>query len=456
MDSVPDDPLIGLPIILLQQIASPAFTSEIGFAFLAIILLLFFSALISGSEAAFFSMSPSKLQNLKEEKGKKAEENVQSLLDKPNYLLSTILIANNFINVAIVIVSAFAMERLLVGLDPRLTFAISVMAVTFLLVLVGEVVPKVYAARHSESFAAAMAGPLLLLRKVFHPLSFILVESTRVIEKRLATLENSNLDREDYDRAIDLAVNMESSEQDVKMLKGIVQFGNITVKQIMVSYVDMTAVEYSINFHDLLETIRASGYSRIPVFKEDKHNIVGLFYAKDLLAILDEDDDFNWQSRIKEAYFVPESKMIDDLLGEFQEKRMHMAIVVDEYGGTLGLVSLEDVMEEVIGEIHDEFDAEVNGYKKLDDANFLLEGKVLLGDVCKALGLRSETFEDVKGDSDTLAGLMLELAGRIPSVMEELEYKNFRFTVMEVSRNRIEKIKITLVPDNSIEHPNVA
>lgn len=456
MEGVPDDPGPGLHLILLQQSADPIFSSEIGFAFLAIVLLLFASALISGSEAAFFSLSPSRLKHLKEEKGKQAAERVGRLLERPTYLLSTILIANNFINVAIVIVSNFAMQRLLFGLPDAQVFLINVVGVTFLLVLFGEVVPKVYSAQHAESFSVRMSALLLVLRRIFMPLSMILVESTGVIEKRLANLESGGLEREDFDRAIDLAVDEETTEQEVKMLKGIVQFGNITVKQIMTSYVDMTAVEYSTNFHDLLAIVRESGYSRIPVFQEDKHNIVGIFYAKDLLAYLEEDADFDWQSRVREAYFVPESKMIDDLLKEFQERRLHMAIVVDEYGGTLGLLTLEDVMEEVIGEIHDEFDEEVVGFRKLDSHNFLLEGRVLLGDICKALHLRAETFEEVKGDSDTMAGLVLELAGRIPDQMEELTYQNFRFTVMEVSRNRIEKVKITLVEDQSIEQPNVA
>ena len=414
-----------------------------------IILLLLCSALISGSEAAFFSLSRKEVEELQsenagDERGRKRARNVANLLVEPPFLLSTILVANNFINIGIVIVSGYLLESIVnTGTDWG-DFLISVVMATFLLVLFGEVVPKVYTARNASEFAMRMARPLSLLGRLLHPLNLVLVTSTRFIENRMAKIDREQASPEEFDRAIELATDEETTEQDKKILKGIVQFGSISATQIMTAHTDMTSVEYGTALGDLVQRARESGYSRIPVWREDKNNIVGIFYTKDLLAYLDDSvKDFDW-NKVHEAYFVPETKKIDDLLREFQERRSHMAIVVDEYGGTSGLVTLEDIMEEVIGEIQDEFDEQEVDFRKIDDYNYVFAGRVQLGDVCKVLGMRTDVFDEIRGESDTLAGLILELMGKIPAANEQVLQDEFRFTILEVSRSRIEKVKITL------------
>jgi putative hemolysin len=445
LDTCPDDPYPGA-VILLAQLGSAWYY---GLSASAILLLLLGSAAVSGSEAAFFSLTRSRLEELEEEYGAHVMRRVHHLLERPAHLLSTILIANNFINVAIVVVTWFILSGAMAGAAPWVVFLVNVVGITTLLVLFGEILPKVYAARNSVQIAVYMAGPLLLLRSVLKPLNAVLVSSTGFMERRLQRrLEQQSLSLEQYENAIDIAVDAQTSEQEVRILKGILKFGKITVKQIMTSHVDMTAIEEGVSFHDLLQVVRESGYSRIPVYREDKDNIVGIFYGKDLLAYMDEPETFNWHTKVRDAYYVPETKMIDDLLEEFQEKRIHMAIVVDEYGGTSGLVTLEDIMEEVIGEIEDEFDEQEIDHQRLDQHTVIFEGKVLLGDVCKVLDLRADTFDSVRGESDTLAGLLLELAGHIPEAQQELVFDRFRFTVLGVARNRIEKVKVQIEPQN--------
>ncbi len=452
MDTCPDDPYPQVVILLVQLTGA----WPIGLSVSAIILLLFGSAVISGSEVAFFSLTRSRLDELEQEYGSHVSQRVRKLLEKPNYLLSTILIAGNFLQVAIVVVSWFLLSDLMRNAAWWVIFLVSVVAVTSVILLFGEVLPKVYSNKNNKEIAAMMARPLLFLRTILKPVSSVLVKSTGFMERRLKRMDKDPLSLEQYESAIDFASDDDTSEQDVKILKGIIKFGNIAVRQIMTSYVDITVIEESMTFHQLLQVVRDSGYSRIPVCREDKDNIVGIFYGKDLLAYMDEPDHFNWHSKIREAYFVPESKMIDDLLEEFQEKRIHMAIVVDEYGGTSGLVTLEDIMEEVIGEIEDEFDELSTAYRKMEDHSFVFEGKVLLGDVCKILQVRPDTFDTVRGDSDTLAGLMLELAGNIPEAQQQLRFDRFRFTVLGVARNRVEKVKITIIPQNEVHAEQVS
>jgi putative hemolysin len=428
----------------------------VAFSAVALLLLLIGSAAVSGSEAAYFSLNRARLHLLEEEHGEIVAQRVRRLLEQPPYLLSTILIANNFINVAIVVVSWFLLSGLMAAAAPWVVFLVNVVGVTFLLVLFGEVIPKVYAQRHTGEVARRMARPLLLLRDLFRPLSAVLVRSTGFIERRLARIAPENVSLEEFESAIDIAVDEHTSEQEVKILKGILNFGTITVKQIMTSHVDMTAIDQSSDFHGLVDLVRESGYSRIPVYDGDKDHITGIFYAKDLLAWLDEPAGFDWRTKLREPYFVPESKKIDDLLKEFQEKHMHLAIVVDEYGGTSGLVTLEDIMEEVIGEIEDEFDEEEIDHRRIDDRNVVFTGKALLGDVCRVLDIRPEVFDPVRGDADTLAGLMLELAGEIPEAQQELTWDAYRFKVLGVARNRIEKVQVTLPPTSANGQERVA
>ncbi len=407
---------------------------------------------MSGSEVAFFSLSPRQVDDLKKQEDKKSQRILQ-LLKSPPYLLSTILIGNNLVNVGIII-SSFYLTDLIFNLSNQVVFGveinsgflnvlINVVLVTFMLVLFGEVIPKIYATQNNIKLASFMARPLLVLKRFFSPLSAILVNSTDFIEKRIGKM-GSEISIEDLDRAIDLTTDDEATNQEIKMLKGVVKFGNLSVKQIMRSRVDMVGVEIQTGYKELLELIKSSGYSRIPVYEEDYDHIKGVLYVKDMLGVLDAPDDFYWQDLIREPFYVPENKKIDDLLREIQEKRIHMAIVVDEYGGTEGLVTLEDIVEEVVGEIKDEFDDLIEmSFQKIDENNFIFEGKTPINDVCKIMNLDPEAFEEVKGDADSLGGLMLEIAGRIPNREDELNYDQFSFRVLEVGNNRIERVKVS-------------
>ncbi len=443
---------------------------------LAIAALLVGSALISGSEVAYFSLTPNDYERLQQD-GSAGAQRILGLKDRPRRLLATILISNNFINIAIVLLSDFLLRRLLGDgvlagwsadlqqaiplfgglpadqLTSALSFIITVVGVTFLLVLFGEVIPKVYAQLHSVILAQVMSGPLTILMRVLSPLSILLVNGTTIVEQRLERrTQGANLtSREDIDEAIDLTAGTEedSGVQDVDFLKRIIKFGDVNVRQIMRSRVDVVAVDRQIDYAELLSTVRESGYSRIPVFEEDSDNIIGILYAKDLLGHLQEAADFSWQELIREeVLFVPESKPIQDLLREFQQQKLHMAIVVDEYGGSVGIVTLEDILEEVIGDIQDEFDDQPEViYQRIDDLNYVFEGKTMLNDVCRIVGLDTATFDLIKGEADSLAGMLLEMIGDLPEVEQEVSHESFRFKVLSVNERRIEEILITLPSD---------
>lgn len=438
---------------------------------LLVVLLLVCSALISGSEIAFFSLTPNDFKTLEEEDSPSAKR-ILALKKYPDELLATILISNNFINIGIVLVSDLILQsiiseelcsrwaRVLLDALPfpicsvstmsaAFHFSITVVFVTFLLVLFGEVMPKVYAKINNIRLARFMSRTLTILMNIFTPLSSIMVKGTSSIERLLTarTQNGSSTSREDIDHAIDLAVGNEKlAKEDSDILKGIVKFGDVAVKQIMHSRVDVVAIDFRISYHELLKIIRESGYSRIPVYDEDFDNVTGILYVKDLLTHLHEDAHFEWQTLIRtNVFYVPEAKKIDDLLREFQSQRLHMAIVVDEYGGSAGIVTLEDIMEEIIGEIKDEFDDEMElEYRKIDDFNYIFEGKTLLNDVCRVIGVDTSTFDEVKGDADSVAGLLLEMKGLIPRKGEVLEYNKYHFKVEAVNKRRIEEIRITL------------
>ena len=438
------------------------------FGILIIVLLLICSALISSSEVAFFSLTASDFQKLEQENNNRSSRDILSLKDFPRRLLATILISNNFINIGIVILSDYifrmalpvanfvAMMRsvpdywLLFGvtreqLGKYIHFGITVIGVTFLLVLFGEVAPKVYAKLNNMKIARFMSRPLMFLSIIFKPLSNLLVSGTSIIERKLARHAGaSSTSKQDIDQAIELTVKDE--QQEIDILKGIVKFGEVSVKQIMCSRVDVVTVDFKTTFAELIKLIKQSGYSRIPVIDEDFDNVTGILYVKDLLKFLNEADDFEWQGYIRpEVHYVPEAKKISDLLKEFQSKRQHMAIVVDEYGGSSGIATLEDIMEEVIGEIKDEFDDTIEvEFKKIDDANFVFEGKTLLNDVCRVVGIDTGIFDDEKGDADSLAGLLLEIIGFIPKKGRVVYSGEYRLEVMSVNKRRIEQIKITL------------
>lgn len=418
---------------------------------LLMIIFLVFSAIVSSSETAFFSITLNQIHEM-EKDGDKLDKAVIDFLNKPRSLLGTILIANNIFNLSIVVVSYNLIQSVL---SPEfqtnnvlLAFLVQVVLVTFLIVMFGEVIPKIYASNRNIKVARSTVQMLQFFYLILSPIVKVLIFSTNTIEKKL-TGKNRNVTARDIDEAIDIAVehNKDEFSRDTKILKGIVKFGNISVTEVMRSRMDTIAIEINTPFDKLLEKVRDSGYSRIPVYEGDFDNVEGILYAKDLLAHLEESADYNWHPLIKPALFVPESKKIDDLLEEFQSKRVHMAIVVDEYGGSSGIVTLEDVLEEVIGEIKDEFDdiQEID-YKKIDDYNYIFEGKTAINDICKVMNIPSESFEEIREDSDSLAGLILELKGELPKQGEILEFKNFTFRVIEMNSTRIVRLKVTIQP----------
>lgn len=418
-------------------------------AMLAVVVLIICSALVSGSEVAYFSLFGREVEELRI-KNSKSSIKALNLLRKPRFLLASILIANNLINVAIVVISYFVFENTLdLTYAPWLEFLVNVVIVTFILLLFGEVMPKVYSTKNNLKVTLFMAYPLSAMNYLFYPLSYVLVKTSSFLENRLRRNgANNTVSVEEIEYAIDLTTDPHTTQQEVDILKGIVKFGNIMTKQIMCSRIDMIAVETQTNYAELLNIIHESGYSRIPVYKEDLDHVEGVLYVKDLLQHLDENDSFEWQSLLRPASFVPENKKIDDLLREMQENRVHLAMVVDEYGGTSGLITLEDILEEVIGEIKDEYDLlhEIE-FQRIDDHNFIFEGKTALNDICKVIGVKEDVFDEVRGEADSLGGLILEIGGTMPSKGEERVYDNFVFTVMTIGENRIKKVKVTINDD---------
>jgi putative hemolysin len=431
-----------------SHIATVAAINMQGTTVLIILLLslLFFSFVLSGAEVAFFSLTYKDI-NLLKTKQQDAYKRIIDLLEQPKILLGCLLIANSFINIAIIVISniligdIFNFEKLNADI---VEFMIKVVAVTFLLLLFGEVMPKVLATQNNIRFAKE-AGPVVeIVFYICKRMSTWLVTYSDAIEKKMTNKANAyNL--EELDHAIDITTSTDASIKEKNILKGIIKFGNITVKQIMKTRVDVNGIDKETSFTDLLKLASDLHYSRLPVYEEDLDKVVGMIHTKDLIPHLN-DDTFNWHTLIRQPFFVHEQKMIEDLLKEFQAKRIHFAVVVDEFGGTSGIVTLEDILEEVIGDIKDEFDEEEVDFKKIDDNNYIFEGRTMMNDVCKAMDLNVDTFDAVKGESDSLAGLVLEIAGEIPTALQVVPCGDFEFTVLEVVKNRIQKIKVTIKP----------
>jgi putative hemolysin len=441
-DSVPPSEPFSLMIHLAFILANNAsfYLLPIG---LIIILLLFFSAVISGSEVAFFSISPGQLEDLKDSEDS-SDKKVLNLLERPRLLLATILISNNFVNVSIIILFNFLMNTLLPDVSAELIAVINAAALTPILVFFGEVSPKVFANQNNMLIARTTASLFKLLRVLLYPLGFVLVKSGLVIERRFENL-NHEIDLDEIEKAIDLSTNDGSTQEDVNILKGIVHFGNTTVKQIMVPRVDVVAVKLSYTFKDILDRVREHGYSRMPVYEESIDKIEGILYLKDLIEHLDKGNDFKWQYLIREPFFVPEAKKIDDLLREIQLNRKHQAIVVDEYGGTKGVVTLEDILEEVLGEIKDEFDEDLEStFKKLSDNVYIFDAKISLIDFCEVLLVEEEEFEYFMSERGTLAGVILDLSGEIPKKGATFAYGKYEFVVISMDKHRIDKVKLTV------------
>ena len=407
---------------------------------LILITLLVFSGLISGSEVALFSLSKSQIQN---QQKSSYIEIIKKLLLNPNKLLATILVANNFINIAIVILFTHIGGDLFDGVtSTALKFILEIILATFLILLFGEILPKIYASRNNLAFSKLVAYPLLLLNIIFTPISIPMQQLSNFIKDKLSfTKPNIGLNQLSY--ALDLTNPGETTKQEHKILKGILSFGNTETREVMRPRIDIHAFNNTLSYDQILKNIIKNSFSRIPVYKDELDNIVGILYVKDLLPFLDK-KEFDWLSILRKPFFIPENKKLDDLMQEFQEKKIHLAIVVDEYGGTSGIISLEDVIEEIVGDISDEFDDDSLLFSKLDNSNYIFEGKTSMKDFYKILNIDSTLFDKLKGDSETLAGFILEISQSFPKINSKVIFENYVFTIESIDKKRIKQVKVTI------------
>ena len=403
-------------------------------------LLLLVSGFASASEIAFFSLSPSDL-NAIDEKKHPSDEKIRKLLDDTERLLATILITNNFVNVTIIMLCNFFFMSVFEFHSPIAEFLILTVILTFLLLLFGEIMPKIYSAQKTLAFCRFSAPGIWMFRSLFYPVASMLVRSTSFLNKHFAR-KNHNISVDELSHALELTDKAELKEEN-NILEGIIRFGGETAKEVMTSRLDVVDLDIRTPFKDVLQCIIENAYSRIPIYSENRDNIKGILYIKDLLPHLNK-VDFRWQSLIRPAYFVPETKMIDDLLRDFQANKIHIAIVVDEFGGTSGIVTMEDIIEEIVGEIHDEYGDEERTYAVLNDHTWVFEAKTQLTDFYKITKVDEEVFDEVAGDSDTLAGLLLELKGEFPALHEKVTYDHYEFEVLEMDNRRILKVKFTI------------
>ena len=405
-------------------------------------ILLIFSGYASGSEIAFFSLSPNDLNELDEERND-CDRQIKELREESERTLATILITNNLVNVTIIMLANYFIAHVIdFGMAYWLEFVVITIFLTFLLLLFGEIMPKVYAGQHVLAFCRFSAPGIIALRRIFYPLSSVLLRSGMLAEK-VVQKENHVLSVDDLEQALELTDENELKEEK-NMLEGIVRFGDETAKEVMTSRQDVVDLDFRTSFADVLKCVVENNYSRIPVYQGSIDNIRGILYIKDLLPHLSKPSNFRWQSLIRPPYFVPETKKIDDLLRDFQENKVHIAIVVDEFGGTSGIITLEDILEEIVGEINDEYDEEEKPYTRINANTYVFEGKTLLSDFFKILDLDDETFEEVQGDADSLAGLLLEIKGDFPELHERIDFQNFTFEVTELDGHRISKIKVII------------
>ena len=410
-----------------------------------VVILFMLSFLLAGSEIAFFSLTFKDINMLRTKK-QPAYRRIVSLLDQPKTLLASMLISNSFVNIGIILISNILIDSWIAGLHLTFwpIFLIKVGVVTFLLLLFGEVLPKVWATHHKIWFAATASLIIEIFSSLFYRFSRRMVRYSDKIEKKFSSENSSTMDRSHLDYAIDLLPEHEATSEEKSILKGIRKFGDTTVKQVMRSRLDVSGIDINFSFADTIKKVEELHYSRLPVYKNNLDEVVGMLHTKDMLPHLNEPTGFDWHILLRQPFFVHEQKLIEDLLQEFRNRHMHFAVVVDEFGGTSGIVTLEDVMEEIIGEIKDEFDDEESNNKKIDDYNYIFEGKTMINDVCKAIGLSTDTFDAVRGESDSLAGLVLEIAGEFPQVNEEVISSGFIFVPLEINKNRLDKIKVTI------------
>ena len=414
-------------------------------------ILLIFSGYASGSEIAFFSLSPNDLNELDEQRSD-SDRQINELREDSERTLATILITNNLVNVTIIMLANYFIAHVIdFGVAYWLEFVVITVFLTFLLLLFGEIMPKVYAGQHVLAFCRFSAPGIIALRKIFYPLSSVLLRSGMLAEK-VVQKENHVLSVDDLEQALELT-DVNELKEEKNMLEGIVRFGDETAivrfgdetaKEVMTSRQDVVDLDFRTSFADVLKCVVENNYSRIPVYQGSIDNIRGILYIKDLLPHLSKPSNFRWQSLIRPPYFVPETKKIDDLLRDFQENKVHIAIVVDEFGGTSGIITLEDILEEIVGEINDEYDEEEKQYTRINANTYVFEGKTLLSDFYKILDLDDETFEEIQGDADSLAGLLLEIKGDFPELHERIDFQNFTFEVTELDGHRISKIKVII------------
>lgn len=417
---------------------------------LLILGLLLVSGLVSGSEVAFFSINQDDL-----DEDEREVRLIRWLLLRPRKLLATILILNNLINVFIVTISTYATWQL-VGDKNAGGAAIAVLTtvITILIIFFGEIVPKVFASQSPVSFAKITARTLYVMSRILSPVSWLLMTLSNLIERRIQR-KGYNVSVDELNQALELTAEGEATEEEKGILKGIVNFGTLSVKQVMRSRIDVTAFDIKMDFHELMDQINKTGYSRIPVFSESMDKIEGILYIKDVLPHVKEDESFDWQSKLRPVLFVPESKKIDDLFKDFQEKQVHMALVVDEYGGTEGLITMEDIIEEIVGEINDEFDEENEvSYRKIDNSTYVFEGKTSLNDFCKVIQEDTSIFDEIKGESESLGGLLLELNEKLPNAGEQIKFQYFTFTIVSVDTKRIKKVRVLM--DSKKKETNVS
>ncbi len=421
-----------------QQIEFLPFSMSIAVALLFLIVLLTMSALISGTEMAFFSLKPADIEHMRQLETT-SSKNLLKHLTEPELLLATILIGNNFVNVAVVILASFISSSLIdFGNATILKFIFDVVIITALILFFCEIFPKIFASQFSRKFALFMSTPIRGLMKVLKPFSQLLIQSTGLVSRKLAK-HHENISLDDLSHALELTGDDMAEEKE--MLQGIVKFSNLSAEEIMTSRLDVVTLDAKSEYSKVLQVIIDSGYSRIPVYNESPDDIMGVLYVKDLLPYLDMEQGFNWHSLLREGYFVPGTKKINDLLAEFQTNKIHIAIVVDEYGGMAGIVTMEDVLEEIVGEISDEYDDDEAMHNIMSDGSIIFEGKIMLNDFFKITGIEPEEFDKVRGEAETLAGLLLEIKGEIPLKNEKLEYKSYSFVVLAADARRIKKVK---------------
>ncbi|TBN03319.1 gliding motility-associated protein GldE [Hyunsoonleella flava] len=411
--------------------------------FVLLFVLLCCSALISGAEVAMFSLTKTDIDTHPEAESRPFKIILQ-LLERPKKLLATILVANNFINIAVVLLFAYLGDFIFGDVtNPTVKFILEVIVVTFLILLFGEILPKIYASRNNLKFASIMAYPLKVLDVLLSPISLPMRSTTLGIHKRLGR-QKSNLSVDQLSQALELTSHEDTSKEEKKILQGIVSFGNTDTKQVMRPRIDIFALNIEQKYAEIIPEIIENGYSRIPVYEENVDQIKGILYVKDLLPYIDR-KQFDWTSLLREPFFVPENKKLDDLMAEFQEKKVHLAVVVDEYGGTSGLISLEDIIEEIVGDISDEFDDEDLNYSKLDDKNYVFEGKTALKDFYKVIKLEDDAiFEDEKGEAETIAGFVLEISGSFPKLQSKIFFRDYVFTIEAMDKKRIKRVKVTI------------